>query len=138
MEDNLLEIYVDGASRGNPGPAAWAYIYVNKGNIIHQKMEFVGRKTNNTAEYLAIINALKDAQEFTGRHLRIFSDSELAIKQINKKYKINKQHLSKLCDEVYRLRKNYNNVDFLHVSRNNPFIQQCDKLCNDCLDQVGF
>jgi len=101
-------------------------------------MEFIGRETNNTAEYLAIINALKDADEFTGWNLNIFSDSELAIKQINKKYRIHKQHLSKLCDEVYRLCQKYRDVKFLHVSRNNHFIQYCDKLCNDCLDQVGF
>ncbi len=135
---DLLEIYTDGASRGNIGPAAYAYLYVNKGNIIHSKSEYIGTKTNNTAEYMAIISALKEAERFHRGKIKIFSDSQLAINQINKEYRITKEHLSKLCNEVYDLTNKYEDVKFFHVGRNNPYIEKCDILCNECLDAQGF
>ncbi len=137
-KEDILEIYVDGASRGNPGPAAWAYIFVNDGDIIDQKSEYIGRNTNNTAEYSAIINALKNAEDKSRWTIKVYSDSQLAIRQINKEYKIHKEHISKLYNEVYNLCQKYTKVEFFHVNRNNPFIQQCDTLCNKCLDENGF
>jgi len=134
----ILKIYVDGASRGNPGPAASAFLFVHNGNIIHDECVFIGTATNNTAEYQAIINALKTAERFSRGHLQVYSDSNLAIQQINKKWKINYPHLSKLCREVYKLRDKYEQVEFIHIGRNNPYIQKCDKLCNDRLDAEGF
>jgi len=130
----VIEIYTDGASRGNPGPAAWAYIFVKDRNIIHQNCGYIGRATNNTAEYLAIINALKDAEKYTRRQIKIFSDSELVIKQIKKEYRINKPHLSQLCSEVYSLMKKFEKVEFSNVRRENGFVRQTDMLCNECLD----
>jgi ribonuclease HI len=135
---DILKIYVDGASRGNPGPAASAFLLVHSDTIIHDECEFIGNSTNNSAEYRAIINALKVAERFSRGYLQVFSDSKLAIKQINKKWKINYPHLSKLCSQVYKLREKYKEVEFFHVSRNNPYIQKCDKLCNERLDAGGF
>ncbi len=132
---DILEIYTDGAARGNPGPAAWAYILVKDGDIIKQGSEFIGHATNNTAEYHAIINALKAAEKYTRWEIKIFSDSELVIRQINKEYRIKKAHLSQLCSEVYLLVQKFEKVKFFHVGRENNFIKQTDKLCNDCLDR---
>ena len=134
----ILKIYIDGASRGNPGPAASAFLFVHDGNIIHDESVFIGTTTNNTAEYKAIINALKTAEKFSRGYIQVYSDSNLAIKQINKKWKINYPHLSKLCSQVYKLREKYEKVEFFHVGRSNPYIQKCDKLCNDRLDAEGF
>ena len=130
----VLKIYTDGAARGNPGPAACAFLFVHNNAIIHHGVSFIGTATNNQAEYQAIINALNAAQSFHKGRLQIFSDSKLAIQQINKKWKINYPHLSKLCSKVYQLSKKYKKVEFLHVGRNNRFIQKCDKLCNERLD----
>jgi ribonuclease HI len=137
-KEDLLQIYVDGAARGNPGPAASAFIFVRDGTITHENSEFIGSATNNTAEYRAIINALKAAERFSQGHLQVYSDSNLAIQQINKKWKINYPHLSELCAEVYKLSEKYERVEFFHVERNNPYIQKCDKLCNERLDAEGF
>ena len=134
----ILKIYVDGASRGNPGPAASAFLLAHDENIIYDECVFIGTATNNTAEYRAIINALKTAEEFTRGHIQVYSDSNLAIQQINKKWKINYPHLSKLCSQVHKLSKNYEQVKFFHVGRNNPYVQKCDKLCNKLLDAEGF
>lgn len=134
---DILKIYVDGAARGNPGPAASAFLLVHYGNIIYDDCVFNGTTTNNTAEYIAIINALKAAERFSRGHLQVYSDSNLAVQQINKKWKINYPHLSKMCNQVYKLREKYEKVEFFHVSRNNKYIQKCDKLCNDRLDTEG-
>ena len=135
---DILKIYVDGAARGNPGPATSAFLFVHNDNIIHDECDFIGTATNNTAEYRAIINALKAAGRFSREHLQVYSDSNLAIQQINKKWKINYPHLSKMCKEVYKLCKKYEKVEFFHVGRNNPYIQKCDTLCNERLDVEGF
>ena len=135
---DVLEIYVDGASRGNPGPAAWSFIFVKDSQTIHQKSGYIGNTTNNTAEYNAIINALQEAEKYTRWHVKVYSDSQLAIRQINKEYRIKKAHLSELCNKIYNQRRKFEKVEFLHVPRNNPFIQDCDSLCNSCLDDKGF
>ena len=135
---DILKIYVDGAARGNPGPAASAFILVHDNSIIHKGVSFIGKATNNTAEYTAIINALKVAEKFSRWRIQVHSDSNLAIQQINKKWRINKPHLSKLCEEVYKLQQKYELVEFFHVSRNNKYIQTCDELCNNRLDAEGF
>ena len=107
-----LKIYVDGASRGNPGPAASAFVLVHDGDIIHDECEFIGTATNNTAEYRAIIKALKTAERFSRGQLQVYSDSNLAVQQINKKWKINYPHLSELCSQVYKLSEKFDQVEF--------------------------
>jgi ribonuclease HI len=132
---DILKIYTDGAARGNPGPASYAFIFIHDDNILHQGFGYIGTSTNNTAEYQAIINALKVAEKFHRGYLQIFSDSNLAVQQINKKWKINYPHLSEMCSEVYKLCEKYEKVEFFHVSRKNPYIQKCDELCNSQLDK---
>ena len=135
---DTLKIYTDGAARGNPGPAAYAFLFVYKDEIIHQAFGYIGTATNNTAEYKAIVSALKAAEKFHRGHLQVFSDSNLAVQQINRKWKINYPHLSELCSEVYRLSEKYEKVEFFHVNRKNQYIQKCDDLCNSILDKEGF
>ena len=137
-KEGILKIYVDGAARSNPGPAASAFLLVRDGKVIHDECVYIGTATNNTAEYRAIINALKTAKQFSQRQLEVYSDSNLAVKQINKEWKINYPHLSKLFNQVQKLRKDYERVKFFHVGRGNPYIQKCDKLCNERLDAEGF
>lgn len=137
-KEDLLEIYADGAARGNPGPASWAFIFVSNDQIVHQKSDYIGNKTNNTAEYLAIINALIEAENYTRWEVKVFSDSQLVIRQINKEYRINAPHLSDLCSQVYNLCNKFEKVEFYHLGRNNSFIKKCDTLCNECLNAKGF
>ena len=135
---DILKIFTDGAARGNPGPAAYAFMFVHDDAIIHKGFGYIGTATNNTAEYKAIINALKVAEKFHRGRLQIFSDSNLAVQQINKKWRINYPHLSEMCSKVYQLREKYEKVEFFHVGRKNPYIQKCDELCNSQLDKEGF
>ena len=131
---NILEIYTDGAARGNPGPAASAYLIVSGEEIIQQDVNYIGNSTNNTAEYKAIINALLAAQKFHTGVIQIYTDSKLAVNQITKKWKINYPHLLKFVKEIHQLIKKFQKVEIYHVRRNNHYIQLCDKLCNERLD----
>jgi ribonuclease HI len=135
---DVLEIYTDGAARGNPGPAAIAFIFVKDGKEFYRENEYIGKTTNNTAEYRAIISALKKAEDFTRWDIALYSDSQLAINQINGDWRINADHLSELCDEVRNLLKKFEHVKFTHVRRKNKMIQKCDKLCNKTLNEKGF
>ncbi|MFX0071559.1 MAG: ribonuclease HI family protein [Candidatus Hermodarchaeota archaeon] len=136
-KENELEIYVDGACRGNPGPGAWAFILVNQnGQRIHDGTGFIGNTTNNIAEYTAIVNSLRVAKKFTNSKIKVFSDSQLVIKQLNKKFKITKPHLLELYKKVLELRKEFASVEFIQVSRNHPKIEICDALCNKHLNKL--
>jgi ribonuclease HI len=134
---DVLEIYTDGASRDNPGPAAYAFIFVKDGKVIYRENEYIGKATNNTAEYNAIISALQKAEEYTSWDIALYSDSQLAINQINGVWRIHADHLSELCNKVLNLLKKFENVKFKYVSRNNKMIQKCDNLCNKVLNEKG-
>jgi ribonuclease HI len=130
-----LDVYTDGASRGNPGPAAYGFIFVRNNEIIFEDSGTLGKTTNNTAEYYAILSALKKAQEFTRESVTVWSDSELVIKQINNQYRITKPHLAELRAELAIEEKKFVGIHFRNVPRENRFIRRCDELCNQALDR---
>ena len=130
-----LEVYTDGASRGNPGPAAYGFIFVRNNEIIFEDSGTLGKTTNNTAEYYAILSALKRAQEFARESVTVCSDSELVIKQINNQYRITKPHLAQLRAELAIVEKNFTDIHFRNVPRENLYIRRCDELCNQALDR---
>ena len=135
--NKLLYIYTDGASRGNPGPSACAYLLTEEGKkIIYSESNFIGKTTNNRAEYTAVIKSLKTAKNHYNGMVIIHSDSELLIKQAKGKYKVNNRHLKKLYDKMMKLTTNFSHVEFKHVPRENKLIQKADKLCNQKLDQT--
>jgi ribonuclease HI len=132
--DRVLQIYTDGASRGNPGPSALAFIFVQDGDIVHEQSEFLGEKTNIQAEYLAIIKALPEALKITKGELYLFSDSEVVIKQLIGEYKVKKDHLRILRKQIFDLKKEFSSIQFSYVPRQNMWIKKVDKLCNRCLN----
>ncbi|MHA2108867.1 MAG: ribonuclease HI family protein, partial [Candidatus Hodarchaeales archaeon] len=95
-----FSIFTDGAARGNPGPAAAAFLFVKNDRIVHQQNYFLGNQTNNQAEYQAIIKALEIAKEYTNESIILASDSELVIKQLNGEYKVKNPHLRILYRKV--------------------------------------
>jgi len=130
-----LDVYTDGASRGNPGPAAYGFVFVKNNEIIFEDSGTLGKNTNNTAEYYAILSALKKAQEFARASVTVYSDSELVIKQINHQYRITKPHLAELRAELATEEKKFTDIHFRNVPRENRFIRRCDQLCNQALDR---
>ena len=130
-----LEIYTDGASRGNPGPAAYAFIFVRHGSVIFEESSFIGNATNNTAEYSAIIAAIRRAHESTNGAVIVSSDSELVVRQINGEYRIKQPHLAELRAVLVQFEKQFSSLSFRNVPRENPFIRRCDALCNATLSE---
>jgi ribonuclease HI len=137
MNEEDFIVYTDGASRGNPGPAAAAFVFLQNNEIVFKKGFFLGTMTNNQAEYQAIIKALMKARNFVKTKIVVFSDSELVIKQLNEEYRVTKPHLKILKEETMNLVKEYTSVRFEHVSRQNKWIQFVDKLCNQKLDNLS-
>jgi ribonuclease HI len=134
MTAGSVTIYTDGASRGNPGPAAWAYVVVQNGSIIAMQSGYIGIATNNVAEYYAIINGLEHARTVARDRVEIRSDSELVVRQITGRYRIRKEHLADLARDVHRLAAGFPEITYVSVQREHPCIQIADRLCNETLD----
>lgn len=118
MEKIIL--YTDGGSRGNPGPSALG-VYIE--TLSKGYGEFLGEKTNNEAEYAAIVSALRKVKSLIGKErakqtaVEVRMDSELACKQLNHEYKIENAKLQPLFLEVWNLMLDFGDVVFVHVPR---------------------
>ena len=124
-----MEIYTDGASRGNPGNAAIAYVIVERGKILESGSEFIGVATNNEAEYKAIIKALKEAKKYKPKKVKCYSDSNLVINQLKGLWKVKAPQLSDFYNEVKNLEKEFK-IEYCHVPRSNKWITICDSMAN--------
>jgi len=131
----ILIIYTDGGARRNPGPAAIGVVIGDK-----KYGEYIGKTTNNVAEYQAVIFALKKARQLIGKtkaketNLEIRSDSQLMINQLNGKYKIKDEKLKPLFVEIWNLKQDFKSVIFKQIPREEN--QQSDKLVNVTLDNL--
>ena len=133
-----LTVYTAGAARGNPGPAAIAYlIFDSQGDVLEKDAKYIGHRTNNEAEYEALIWAIERIRERSCGDVRFYSDSELIVKQVNMAYKTTDRRM-----EIYaaRVRTNINlfeKFSLEHVRREHPRTQIADKMVNEVLDKEG-
>ena len=133
-------IYTDGGSRGNPGKAAFGVVFCNeKEQVIKKYGEYLGDNlTNNEAEYLGVIFALKKFKALFGKaiakisEVEINSDSELLVKQMNGKYKIQDEKIQKLFIEIWNLKLDFKGVKFKAIPREKN--KEADRLVNEALD----
>lgn len=125
-------IYIDGAARGNPGPAAAAWIIRRGDEPPLEEAKKLGETTNNIAEYTALVQALKRAAQLGGKRLDIYSDSELLVKQMNGEYRVKDPDLRTLFDQAKELASGFQHVALTHVRRGNN--SDADRLCNQALD----
>jgi ribonuclease HI len=137
LPDPCIKCYTDGASRGNPGPSAFAFLLVREGARVREGSGYLGTGTNNTAEYLAIIHALRAVADLSCDTVSVFSDSELVIRQILGEYAVKAPHLRDLLEEVRLVSRPFREVRFSHVPRENPWIAEADRICNEILDRQG-
>jgi ribonuclease HI len=130
-------VYTDGASRGNPGPAAAAVKIVDEnGRVLKRVSKVLGKRTNNEAEYEALIMALSVAGDFTKGHVHCFLDSELVVKQLVGKYRVRNSRLRDLWFRVHSLQERFQQVTFSHISREDKNIREVDKQANRVLDKM--
>jgi len=132
MSDEAWTIHIDGAARGNPGPAAFAFMIARPGKPPVEEAASFGRATNNVAEYTALIRALERAAALGGRKLTIFSDSELLVKQVNGEYRVKNEDLKLLHAHAEALLRRFEHVSLRHVRREQN--ARADALCNRALD----
>ncbi len=128
-------IYSDGGARGNPGPAAAAFIATDaSGATLKADSRFIGVRTNNQAEYEALLMALKFAAEQRAQEIICHLDSELVAKQLNGVYAVRNPALEQLNRQVRALLGGFKKVSFVNVPREHPLISRADALVNQTLD----
>src|SRR5437879_7824584 len=109
---------IDGGSRGNPGPAAYGVVIRDgRGEIVAKLKKYIGRMTNNVAEYYGLIAAMDYAQSHGIRALRIESDSELLVKQMRGQYKVKSEDLRPLFERAQKMSKGFDSFRIEHVYR---------------------
>lgn len=127
---------VDGGSRGNPGPAAWAVAVLDdEGRCIEGHSGTLGRATNNVAEYTALVQALKLALERRANDIEIRADSELIVRQINGQYRVRHPELRALYEEAVALIGKLPRFSIRHVRREEN--RDADRLVNLALDRAN-
>src|SRR6516225_6230922 len=110
--------HCDGGSRGNPGPAGYgAVIEDNQGCVVARLSGYLGRQTNNFAEYKGLLAAMTWAHEHGVRQLRVVSDSELMVKQMKGQYKVASPTLRPLWEEAKRISKSFDRFEIRHTLR---------------------
>ncbi len=139
---SVIQIYTDGGSRGNPGPAAWGYVIEHDANILARKSQYIGSTTNNVAEYMGLVHAM---EHMVAMHdnldsldkVQVYADSELMIRQLNGVYKVKKQHIKPLYERIMKAVSALGiPVVFTHVRR--EYNKEADALVNEALDNISL
>lgn len=136
MELDELIIHTDGASRGNPGEAGIGVVFLDsEGTVVSEICDYLGQTTNNVAEYQALIRALEAAREMGARRLRVRTDSELMVRQIEGRYRVKNDGLIPLFRRVKDLIRGFESVEVTYVPREAN--RQADALANRGIDQAS-
>jgi ribonuclease HI len=126
---------IDGGSRGNPGPSAYGVIVRDgSGVVVARLKKYIGRMTNNVAEYYGLIAALDYAESHAVKAIRIESDSELLVKQMRGLYKVKSEDLRPLFERALKMSKTFESFRIEHVYREQN--READALANEALDEV--
>ena len=126
--------HCDGGSRGNPGPAGYgAVIEDSRGQVVARLSDFLGIQTNNYAEYSGLLAVLKWAAERGVKRLRVVSDSELMVKQMNGRYKVSSPGLRPIWEEACRMARSLDNFEITHTLRGGN--KEADRLANEAMDR---
>ncbi len=127
---------IDGGSRGNPGPASYGVVIRDpRGEVVAKLKKYIGRSTNNVAEYYGLIAALDYAQSHGIRALRVESDSELLVKQMRGQYKVKSAELRPLFERARKMAQSFDSFRIDHVYREKN--AEADALANEALDETA-
>jgi ribonuclease HI len=129
-----LSIHIDGASRGNPGEAGFGiFVTGEDGRPVAELYGYLGRASNNVAEYQALLHALRYALHRGARRVRVFSDSELVVKQIDGRYRVKHPDMLPLHRDASALLRQFAQASVTHVRREQN--KDADRLANRALDE---
>ena len=127
-------VYFDGASRGNPGPAAVGWAIVTSDGIVADGSETIGRATNNEAEYEALVRALEAARDYGLSEADVRGDSQLVVKQVRGEWRVNEPRLRERRVRARELLEGFDRWSLEHVPR--EINDRADELANDALDDA--
>ena len=137
-KDSSIKIYSDGGARGNPGPAACAFVVIRSGELIYQESKFLGHATNNVAEYGGVLLALewskRNVEEKKFTSVKFFLDSQLVARQLNGEYKVKNEALKKYVIKIKSLEKAIS-ADISYVSIPREKNKLPDELLNKRIDE---
>jgi len=117
LRSKKIEIYIDGASKGNPGFSGIGVIICNGDRVIKNISKYIGKATNNFAEYTALIYALQEALILKENAVDVKTDSELLFKQITKQYKVKSSNIKPLYEQAVHLISGFNKFNIAHIPR---------------------
>ncbi len=138
MKPEKIIVYTDGGARGNPGPAAVGAVIEKNGYAIGKYSEAIGVKTNNEAEYEAVILALQKIKHLFGKQktrdldIEVRMDSELVARQLSGKYKITEERFYSLFIKIWNLKMDFGSISFIEIPREKN--KEADRLLNEKLD----
>ena len=132
-ESDSVEIFIDGAARGNPGESGIGVLIRITQENNREIKKYLGTKTNNQAEYTALITALESAQDLKDKEIKIFTDSMLVANQINGLWKVKHPEIIPLNKTAKELLKNYKNISIQHIPREQN--SEADRLANLAIDE---
>ncbi|MSO58173.1 MAG: reverse transcriptase-like protein [Thermoleophilia bacterium] len=131
-----VRLWTDGGARGNPGPAAFAFVVeAEDGTVLASRGEAIGVATNNVAEYAALVAGLRAAADAGATELEVRSDSELMVKQMRGEYRVKNADLQVLFLDASRAARSVGRVTYVHVRREQNAL--ADSLVNEALDAVA-
>jgi len=134
QEGLQLILYIDGASRGNPGRAgAGIWMTNGAGKKVVEMSRYLGHKTNNEAEYWALLLGLREAKRLGGSSIHIFTDSELIERQVKGLYRVKNLNLIGLYKKVIQNLKEFSSFDITSIQREEN--QEADRLANQAIQR---
>jgi len=133
LDNSSVEIYIDGAARGNPGNSGIGILIRETKDKNREVKKYLGTQTNNQAEYTALITALESAKDLKDRQIKIFTDSLLVANQINGIWKVRHPEIITLNKKAKRLLQNFKNITIQHIPR--ELNREADRLANLAIDE---
>ncbi len=133
--EDIIEIYIDGAARGNPGESGIGVLIKVTDDNKREIKKYLGTKTNNQAEYTALITALESAKDLSDKPIRIFTDSLLVANQMNGLWKVKHSEIIPLNNQAKTLFKFFKNISIDHIPREQN--SEADRLANQAIDEYS-
>jgi ribonuclease HI len=131
----MVTVFTDGGARGNPGPAAIGGVIKQGAKTLEEFSSYIGQKTNNQAEYEALLAGLERAAKHTDTDIECVLDSELVVKQVQGEYKVRSANLKRLIPKVRHLEDRFRQVTYRHTRREGNV--RADELVNRALEAAG-
>ena len=134
MKNEKLRTFTDGGARGNPGPAACGVVVKGEERVLVAFGEYLGKTTNNIAEYTAVLRALETARDLGAREVDCYLDAELVVKQMRGEYRVKNPGLAPLYLQIWTLVHGFQRVSFHHIPRERN--TEADRQVNLAIDRA--